>query len=609
MILSHFVEKLKIGKRFVLLDLVVHPDCEPQWDSAGPANKFVPVEVWKLIYRKLEDLCRQQLGESVSGGRGKDSDGRCEIDKEYKFRLTEKANYLLKYEFKDSNSRTVLNSLFNEKDNRLHKECLVVQVIDETKDLFRQLEERKKTIEKLQKENSRLKEIPEPSSQEYTPTPVKSSGSSANVSMEYIPIAINGGSPMSSSSYKARKIANTVKVDPDPYTPTSSQEANPDKVAYVPSSLKSPSKSNVDQKVVYSSSGESIVFGKRQRRQKEIFGHSDDDEDGKRCPKSEPEDAHNISVENMFSPDSSPHPVDFIAEEIISTGDHKRLQLPRKTKAGVSYGGPLMSPLGSDGTLPSPSVTKRRRKDEDSSKSSSKKDSKISSRGTIDGWMKKSSRKDGELPTAGSSKDHSKDKENDKRSNSRKPKKEPSPAVQTRVVDREKLKEEEEVMRKTIASLDQLDKMLPEDKTQLDVPVLNCFKLTIPDVNATFGTFRSELKQIFDRYKNKSEREWQMADELCYFTEVTSVMSDEQTYAMMQRLEEEFVPQDERGMYTEFFSSTLIMEWGLRMWMKMFNFSDRREALDRIRLQEEANPMELTPSCLESLTVSRNRKR
>lgn len=468
-------DSFQIGKRFVLLDLVVHPDCEPQWDSAGPENKFVPVEVWKLIYRKLEDLCRRQFGES--GGRGKDSDGRCEIDKEYKFRLPEKVNYLLKYEFKDSNSRTLFNTFYNEKDTRLHKECLVVQVIDETKDLFRQLDERKKTIDKLQKENERLKEIPE-LSQEYTPTPVRSSSRSANVSLEYIPIAINGGSPISSSSYKARKIASTVKLEPDPYTPTSSQETNPDKIAYVPSILKTPSKADLGQKVVVSSSGESSIVGKRRRRrQKEIFGNSDDEDDGKRNPKPEPGNALNISMENifspenMFSPDSSPQkPVDTLGDEMLSTGDHKRLQLPRKTKAGVSYGGMLSSPFSSDGTPPPSCVTKRRRKEEDPGASSSK---KVPTRGTIEGWLSKSSRSDGESSTAGCSKDRPKDRDTDKRSQGRKPKKEPTPPIPAPlVVDLVKLKEEEEVMRKTMASLDQLDRMLPEDKTQLDVPVL-----------------------------------------------------------------------------------------------------------------------------------------
>lgn len=72
--------------------------------------------------------------------------------------------------------------------------------------------------------------------------------------------------------------------------------------------------------------------------------------------------------------------------------------------------------------------------------------------------------------------------------------------------------------------------------------------MSIADINATFGRYRSELRQIFDRYKAKSEREWRLAEELCYFTEVTSVLTDDQTYAMMKRLEEEFVPPDERGM-------------------------------------------------------------
>jgi len=39
--------------------------------------------------------------------------------------------------------------------------------------------------------------------------------------------------------------------------------------------------------------------------------------------------------------------------------------------------------------------------------------------------------------------------------------------------------------------------------------------------------------------------------------------------------------------YTEFFTSTLLMEWIIRIFMKRYKFTTRQEALKLIRKQEE----------------------
>ncbi|XP_001652635.2 uncharacterized protein LOC5568967 [Aedes aegypti] len=595
MILSHFIEKLKVGKKFVLLDLIVHPDCQRPWDTVGSENKFIPVEVWKLIYQKLSSICRKQFAE-----RAKSEDTKCELDKEYECRLDGKPNYLLRYEFRDENARSHLNVVFNDDEQKLHRECLVVQISDQTKALYDELQDKRKIVERLQKENKKLKEMPSQSqqSQEYTPVPIKKSSSSSSTSVEYVPTAINGKSPAYSSSYKARKIEETAKLEPDPYTPTSSQDSNPEKPAYVPTSLYTPIRTGATLKSSDPSSVEGTTVGKRRRREKDmmLFG-TDDEEDDVQSPRKivKEEPALNRSDEDMFSPDHSPKVRDMMrsSTEELAGGDCKRTQLPRKTKVGVSYSG-LMSP---DEKTTSPAavqtVTKRRRKDEEYTPSSS------AVKGTVDGWL--SSRKKDE------SSQPSKDKEGDKRRAAKKPKDE-TPSIAPIRVDHDKLKEEGEVLRKKIADFDQLDKILPEDKTLLNIPVWNCHKMSNSEITATFQNHRDYLVRIYDQYKDKTKGELHDSD-LCNFTDVTSVLTDEQTYAMIKCLEKELNPEDQRGMYTEFFASTLIMEWGLHIWMDLYKYDDRKKALERIKLQEEANPLDLTPTTLNSMMGSRSRKR
>uniref|UniRef100_A0A182JYX3 Uncharacterized protein n=1 Tax=Anopheles christyi TaxID=43041 RepID=A0A182JYX3_9DIPT len=56
-----------------------------------------------------------------------------------------------------------------------------------------------------------------------------------------------------------------------------------------------------------------------------------------------------------------------------------------------------------------------------------------------------------------------------------------------------------------------------------------------------------ELRDIFLKYKDKTERQWISSNELCYFTDVANILDEDQKIVMLQLLEDEFVPQQQRG--------------------------------------------------------------
>lgn len=570
---SRLIEMLKIGKRFVLLDVEVVPVGEQTWDSAGPENKFVPVDVWVGIYRKLGELCKKQFGEGVRKERST-------VDREYLWRLEERPSFVVRYEFKDENYRDNLNIIFNADGKRLHPGCLVVKIRDESREMLRELEEKRKELEKLQKDNEALLALS--ASQEYTPTPVKSSSSSTTFHSEYVPTALNGTSPENHGRYKPSRIENKVKCEPDPYTPSSSQEDS-NSVAYVPATMKTPRKKESPKPIVVSSSSESRkpALSKR-RRQAEIFGKSDDDDEdeesdlpsaftyaAKRTSQERPKCDGNASDDNLFSEESpAKELIGSSSDDIPSQG---RAKLDRKTKTNIDYN-LIVSPPGEES---SKTTTKRRRKE-------TKQNPKHNE--SLDGWLQKDATKKQPSSSTGRSK---KDKAGAKE-------KKTSSEVIRQPVDREKLDKENEAIRRQIATLDKIDQMLPEDKTLLDVPYLTTGSLSVDEMIDTFDRYRDELWEIHRTYRDKTERQWQAAEELCYFTEMTLALTEDQKWAMIKKLERELVPEVDCGKYTEFFTSVLIMEWGLRVWMNLHGYADRRKALDRIKLQEEANPMETT---------------
>lgn len=603
---SRFIEKLKIGKRFVLLDVEVAPDRagEQIWDSTGPENKFVPVEVWTGIYRKLGELCKKQFGEGGGGTRREKE--KATVDKEYLWRLEERPNFAVRYEFRDGNYRDNLNIIFNEDGKRLHPGCLVVRIRDESREMFRELEEKRKEMEKLQKENEKLLAIS--ASQEYTPAPVvKSTSSSKSFHSEYVPTALNGTSPENHGRYKAARIEDTVKCEPDPYTPSSSQEDS-NSVAYVPAVMKTPRKKESPKPIVVSSSSESRkpTVSKR-RRQAEIFGNSDDDDDEeeesdlpsaftpqpKRTSHEPIKSNGNQSDDNLFSEESpAKELIGSSSDEVPSQG---RAKLDRKTKTNIDYNLVISPPAAKPEDPPKP--PKRRRKETSSSSSKQKMNE------SLDGWLQKDTTAAAAAAakkpssSASTSSKSKKAKEKDKPAKEKKSaKSEPTspPVVIRQPVDHEKLNKENEAMRRQIATLDKIDRMLPEDKTLLDVPFLTTGALSVDEMIDTYDEYKDELVDIHETYRDKSERQWQAAEELCYFTEVTLALTEDQKYAMMKKLEAELVPVEDCGKYTEFFTSILVMEWGLRVWMKLHGYSDRRKALDRMKLQEEANPMDPT---------------
>ncbi|XP_055585895.1 uncharacterized protein LOC129738666 [Uranotaenia lowii] len=657
MVFSHLIEKLKIGKRFVLLDLVVHPDEGQNVESAGSHNKGLSRECWHLIYQRLGEICRKHFGEIGSDG-VRSRGVVLPLDQAFEFRLDPRPTIRVSYEFRDSNQRDVINGIFTENDRKLHKHCLYVQIWDDSRKVYEDLKESQMTVERLQRENQRLRTVPE-ASQEYTPTPLGDSSGDAD-HPEYIPTTLNGTSPQQ-PSYKAAKIDSlnrSAKKVPkiDQYTPISSQDSvagSGDNIEYTPTVCKSEKnpaialqdgEDRIETNQALKKSAHKRTGFKRNTRRSELFGSDDEDKlTTSREPASvKTEDDANHSVDNIFGEESPSKPFDTSSIEIpdsTSTGTDgdgsQRSKLPRKTKDGIKdYRDTLMAKpeknpfsLHREKMKSNHNDDKSTHRREKSSKSSS---SKLSSSkpgscltSPLTGWLEKKKRAASPTSLMASpqdshqqendnhgSKRHRKDtKEKDKETKHFKDKKQRSQSPQPQQVDFEKLRKEEEAMRKTMANLDKLDKMLPEDKSALDVPVLDCCMLTLEEIQDSFDEFRDDLRRIYDHYKDKSERHWQQAEELCYFTEVTSVFNDEQKYAMLMRLENEFVPEECRGQYTEFFTSTLSMEWALRLWMKKFNFKSRRAALDRIQLQEEANPLELTPTFLASLTVSTKKKR
>lgn len=598
---SRLIEKLKIGKRFVLLDVEVAPDRagEQLWDSTGPENKFVPVEVWTGIYRKLGELCKKQFGEGAGTRRDKE---KATVDREYLWRLEERPNFVVRYEFKDGNYRDNLNIIFNEDGKRLHPGCLVVRIRDEAKEMFRELEEGRKEREKLQKDNEALLALS--ASQEYTPAPVKPSTSST-IHSEYVPTALNGTSPENHGRYKASRIENTVKLEHDPYTPSSSQEDS-NSVAYVPATMKTPRKKESPKPIVVSSSSESRkpTVSKR-RRQAEIFGNSDGDDDeeeesdlpsvftpaAKRTssePPAQPKSSNgNQSDDNIFSEESpAKELIGSSSDDVPSQGG--RAKLDRKTKTNIDYNVVFSPPTPKTAAAEEPPKATKRRRKEPASISAKQKMNE-----SLDGWLQKdtTAKKPASSSTSSGRTTTKKDKE--KSVKEKKSAKSEEPAVAVRV-DHEKLNKENEAIRRQIATLDKIDRMLPEDKTLLDVPYLTTGTLSVDEMVATYDEYREELAEIHRTYRHKSERQWQAAEELCYYTEMTLAMTEDQKWAMIKKLERELVPEEDCGKYTEFFTSVLIMEWGLRVWMKLHGYSDRRKALDRIKLQEEANPMETT---------------
>lgn len=141
------------------------------------------------------------------------------------------------------------------------------------------------------------------------------------------------------------------------------------------------------------------------------------------------------------------------------------------------------------------------------------------------------------------------------------------------------------------ASLKKQKQQITELATEIirrpKMELLNCVAMSTKDVLGTFRKYKQELHGLYLRHKDQTERQWKSSNELCYFTDFGNILDDEQKFEMMQHLEDEFVPENQRGKYTEFFTSALVMEWGLRIFMERHNFASREMALECIKQQEK----------------------
>nr|XP_049466102.1 uncharacterized protein LOC120959089 [Anopheles coluzzii]XP_049466105.1 uncharacterized protein LOC125907504 [Anopheles coluzzii] len=126
-----------------------------------------------------------------------------------------------------------------------------------------------------------------------------------------------------------------------------------------------------------------------------------------------------------------------------------------------------------------------------------------------------------------------------------------------------------------------------DEKEEEKPKVLNCTDMPESEILATFADYRQELHEIFLKHKDELEEQWMANKELVDYTDVGHLFNEDQKMAMMQVLENEFVPIELNGKYTEFFTSILLMEWIIRIFMKRYKFTTRQEALKLIRKQEE----------------------
>uniref|UniRef100_A0A182UNP8 Uncharacterized protein n=1 Tax=Anopheles merus TaxID=30066 RepID=A0A182UNP8_ANOME len=146
------------------------------------------------------------------------------------------------------------------------------------------------------------------------------------------------------------------------------------------------------------------------------------------------------------------------------------------------------------------------------------------------------------------------------------------------------------------------------EKEQEKPKVLDCTDMPESEILATFAGYRQELHEIFLKHKDQLEEQWMVNKELVYYTDVAHLFNEDQKMAMMQVLENEFVPIELNGkvmvllgkktcsklnltyvsilQYTEFFTSTLLMEWIIRIFMKRYKFTTRQDALKLIKKQE-----------------------
>ncbi|XP_052894919.1 uncharacterized protein LOC128302197 [Anopheles moucheti] len=537
MAMSQLVEKLKFGEKYVLANIVVLPLANPP-DSDEfkvPArNKFLTIDIWEsFVYRKLYDLFRKHIVEH-------DKDPLYKINTEYHLICHERPYLQMKYVFRDKHYRTSLNVLFKEKLTNLHDACIYVEIIDHGRAMFDKVENLGKTIQRLSREIELYKRestnvVSEANTPKYPSIhcvapeveeyrPEPVKKSTRDDYEEYVPVTRNGASPGIKRTYKPSKIGG------DGGKPVGCVEPDP----YTPGTVDLPSKLTYTP----TSSPQNKIDSRRHlvastvKVEKNLFGSDDDDEYDPASSESPAEQqTKNDSEKDMFA-DSEQHSPsddgDCKPKPSEPTYYAKREVLPRSSKQNIRS---LLAE--------SPEEKAQRR----------------------------ASKKPGSAKT-------------DEESLNK--------VMQLKKAIRKKITQKKEGSLKKQSKIEKICEVAKEIKRLSKVELLDCINLSREEIVGTFSQYKQELHGLYVRNKDHTERQWKSSNELCYFTDFGNILDDEQKFAMMQHLEDEFVPEHQRGKYTEFFTSALVMEWGLRIFMERHNFASREKALERIKQQEKS---------------------
>lgn len=89
--------------------------------------------------------------------------------------------------------------------------------------------------------------------------------------------------------------------------------------------------------------------------------------------------------------------------------------------------------------------------------------------------------------------------------------------------------------------------MIDQFSTLLLLVCSNCTDMPESEILATFADYRQELHEIFLKHKDELEEQWMANKELVYYTDVAHLFNEDQKMAMMQVLENEFVPIELNG--------------------------------------------------------------
>ncbi|XP_049277882.1 uncharacterized protein LOC125761093 [Anopheles funestus] len=533
MALSQLVEKLKFGEKYILANIVVMPlakppDCD---ECRLPArNKFLTLDIWEsFVYRKLYDLFRKHIVEH-------DKDPLYQLNTEYHLICNDRPYLQMKYVFRDKHYRNNLNILFKEKLTNLHETCVYVEISDLGQAIFDKVENLGKTIQRLSREIEQSRRENTNVAAEANKLKISNSCLSSEVE-EYHPEPVKKGARNAYEEYvpvtrngASPGIKRTYKPSKitDGGKPVGSVEPDP----YTPGTIDTPSKISYTP----TSSPQNKVDSRRNvvvtpvKPEKNLFGSDDDDEYDPTSTKSPAEQqTKNDSGKDMFS-DSEQHSINDDSDLKPTASDPsylaKREVLPRSSKQNIRS---LLTE--------SPEEKAQRKASKKLAKSVEENLNKI---------------------------------------------------MQLKKVIRKKTVPKKEGSLKKQSKIDKICEVATNIRRLSKVEVLDCINLSKEEILETFSQYKQELRGLYLRNKDHTERQWKSSRELCYFTDLGNILDDEQKFAMMQHLEDEFVPEHQRGKYTEFFTSALVMEWGLRIFMERHHFTSREMALERIKQQEQS---------------------